>query len=610
MQDTDGMRNVDLDLDKTPKKPEKKQGGGFFGKFVAALIGVIIGIIAAIGGVGIFGWCTYAKTPIKTSVDTVNGILGTNVNYADYIDGSYGEKTIADLVGDTVNAIDQISKSEGSLNTLNAISPLIGKIVIGDGTAENTGLVGTLATYAIIADPATVMERILVKPEGTPDSDDNKNIYLIDYLLSCVNDASLGDLIQALGYETNDVIKTLCYGIEGTDYTVNDEGKIEMINGATKLTIGEFLGSGLDEQIQLLPLDAFIPIKFPTDTVMCMLAYGPEYRYEKELDANGNVVMTQVFYEVKSDSPFVLMDDEGNEVAILSGADNPQGGIVLEHTVGEGENATTQTRYLRYDATDGKYYAFKEQTYETPILFEKHTVGMLQKGTDSLIGGIYIKDLLNIDHTSDRIMITLGYGKEGVDWEYDADGKIQMIGERTPRTVNDLKDGNLFNELTLKDMLGDDVNSNQILLKLADTKLTEMPAAMEGLTFDDIFADKIYTDDTHTTVQSMWKYLFDDPTTTEIEMPNAYYILGGTSTTTTDKNGVDKMIENMQNNMQTASLGQLVEDGLITFQSDTDKEEFLNSTKSVLIYVDGAPVTRLVKDLTIIEVINFTLNAT
>ncbi len=606
MKDKDELRNIDVGQETVVVYKNKS---GFFGKLVALLLGLIFGIAATVGGVAIFGWFTYTKAPIANSIDTVNGLLGTNIDYTQYINGSYGEKTLKDLVGDTITAVDKVSKGEGTLNTLNEISPLVGKTVVGDGTEGNTGLVGMLANYAIIADPEAVMNRIIVKPAGTPDSPDNKDVYLTDYLKDRIDNAYMGDIIQAFGYEMNDVIKTICYGAEGIDYYVDEKGEIQMIHPEKKITLSQFLGDGLDEQIKLLPLDAFIAISFPSDTVMCMLAYGAEYRYEKTLDANGNVVMKQVFYEGAGD-PFALTDDEGNDVTanIVSGADNPQNGIVLNHIVTQGEETITKTRYLQYNATDGRYYAFEEATYETPILFEKNTVGMLSDGTDKLIGGIYVKDLLNVTASSERVMIALCYGKEGVDWQFNADKTaIDMIGDSKPRTVNDLKNGNVFDTLTLQDLLGDDVNSNPILLKLADKTFSQLPTAMEELTFADIFADKIYTDDTHTTIQPMWKYLFDDPNVDGEETPDQYYILGGTSTATANKNGVDKMIENMKANIQTATLAKLVQDDLIVFENDADgskKQEFLTSTTQTVI---GG---KYLRDLTIIEVINWAINPT
>ena len=604
MKDFDEMRNIDLDYE--PRIVYRKKGG-FFGKFVALLMGIILGVVFCLGGIVGLGWYGYTKMPIQNGVNTAQGIAGIEIDYTQYIDGSYGEKTLQNLVGDVIDATQKINNGEGSLNTLNAISPLVGKLVIGDGTEENRGLVGTLGEYAITVDPTEVMNRILVKPEGTPDAPENKDVYFGDYIKYCFDNAPLGDMLQAFGYELNDIIKTICYGVEGVDYVIDENGEMQMLHGATKLTVAEFLSEDLDEKVQILPIDSFVPISFPTDAVMCMLAYGAEYRYEKELDENGNIVMKQVFYEA-SETPFTLKDDEGNDVTenIVSGAEDAQNGIVLTHKYTKNDTEITETRYLQYNTEDGKYYAFEDAAYTLPIRFKENTIGMLNDGTDALINKMYLKDFLKPTPSTHRAMLAICYGTEGEDWEYDAEGNIQMKGEAKPRTVKDLKEGNLFNTLTLKDLLGEEVNENAILSNLASYSLDELPQEMEKLTFDDVFAEKIYEED-GVTVKPMWQYLFDDPTTNEMETPDQYCLLGETM-------GVDQMIANMQENMQTATLEKLINDDLVVFEDDPttpndesvdEKNAFLASTATI----DGTPDGKLVKQMTIIEMINWVMDA-
>ena len=604
MRDFDEMRNIDLDYE--PKIIYRKKGG-FFGKFVALLTGIIIGVGVGVGGIVGIGWYGYTKMPIDSGVNTAGSIAGTTIDYTQYIDGSYGEKTLQNLVGDVLDATQKISNGEGTLNTLNAISPLVRTLIAGDGTEANAGLIGTLAQYSISVDPDEAMSKILVKPEGTEDAPENKDIYFGDYLKSCIDNAPLGDMLKAFDYELNDVIKTVCYGVEGVDYTVDENGEIQMLHGATKLTLGEFLSENLDEKVQLLPIDSFLTISFPNDAVMCMLAYGAEYRYEKELDENGEVVMKQVFYTA-NEAPFALFNDEGVDVTenVVSGAENPQNGIVLTHTYKKNGEDVSETRYLQYNAEESKYYAFEDAEYTLPIKFRKNTIAMLSEGTDALINSMYIKDLLKITPSTHRAMIAICYGTQDVDWEYDENGNIQMIGDAKPRTIKDLKSGNLFNTLTLKDLLGDDVNNNNILSNLATCTIETLPAKMETLTFHDVFAEKIYKDD-GVTVQPMWQYLFDDPTTAETETPDMYCLLGETM-------GVDKMIANMQENMQTATLEKLILDDLVVFEDNpstpeneaiTEKEAFLASDKTI----DGTPDGKKVKEMTIIEMISWVMTA-
>ncbi len=606
MNDLDELQN--FDPDNQPIVIYRKKGG-FFGKLVAILLGVILGILVTVGGVAGVGWYIYCKAPIKNSMGTVNSLLGTDIDYGAYIDPSYGDKTLQNLVGDVLDAAQLVAEGKGSLSTFATISPLVEDIILGSGEEGDTGIIGLMNSYAIYPDPDAFMSRILLKPEGIADSDENANIYFTDYIKQCVDNAYLGDMMQAMGYELNDVIMNLCYGEENIDYIYDEQGNIEMINGAKKLTLKEFLSDDLNEQIQSLPVDSFVSVNFPDDAVMCMLAYGADYRYEKVLDSAGNVVMKQVFYEGSGD-PFVLLDDEGNDVTanILAGADDPQNGILLQHAYTANGLEITERRYLQYNATDDKYYAFSDEACTTPIRFQKNTVGMLSDGSDSLIDGMYIKDLLSVDEKSERVLIAIAYGREDVDWSFDSEGKIQMASGKKARTVSDLKKGDIFNSLTLKDLLGDDVESNTILSKLADATLEELPDEMEKLTFEDIFADKIYEDEDHTVIKAMWTYLFDDPDTATQEGPDEYYILGGTSESTKDKKGVDAMVDNMQINIQTATIGKLVRDDLIVFEDDEDgskKEDFLTNENQKKILVGEE--LQYVRDVTIIQMLNYIL---
>ena len=104
----------------------------------------------------------------------------------------------------------------------------------------------------------------------------------------------------------------------------------------------------------------------------------------------------------------------------------------------------------------------------------------------------------------------------------------------------------------------------------------------------------------------MWNYLFDDPTTTtHVERPNEYYLLGHDIS----HPGVDQMVENMQENMQTATLEKLVRDDLIVFEganAAADKEQFLTDTTQKKLVVNG--VEKYVRELTIIEMITWAIS--
>ena len=95
--------------------------GGFLGKFIALLLGLILGIASAFGGVAAIAYFV----PIKDGINTVGNLTNTDINYKDFITEEYGDKSI-------VEAITSLSKlaqkGDGlTFNDLNSVSPQIGR---------------------------------------------------------------------------------------------------------------------------------------------------------------------------------------------------------------------------------------------------------------------------------------------------------------------------------------------------------------------------------------------------------------------------------------------------------------------------------------------------
>lgn len=456
MRDFDEMRNIDVDYE--PRVIYKKSGG-FLGKFVALLLGIIIGIAAGLGGLVGAGWYLYKKMPIEQGFDTANGFLPEGmdkIDYTQYIDGSYGQKTIEALVGDVMNAAKEIADGTGTLNTLNAISPYVRTLIAGDGSEESKGLVDMLAEYSIVVDADELMSKIIVKPES--ETETKPDVYLMDYLMDCVYDTPMGDLFNLLDVQLNDVLLSICYGVEGVDWEWVDQatGEVRMLNGAEKLTLGGFMGEDLSATIQSLPIDTLMHIDL-TDKIMSVLAYGAAHRYTVD---DGKAVMNQVFYTYESngeDNKYTLYDDMGDlylKDITIPNLENP-----YVHTFTQGEE--TVTEYYKYydDGTTKRFYAYSDAGCTKPILFKKTTVGDLNGNAMELVDGLYLKDLLPIN-SEDTTILSLAYGRYGLDWEFDntVEGGIKMLNGAEPRTIKQLREkGNeLINEIYLSDVIHTD----------------------------------------------------------------------------------------------------------------------------------------------------------
>ena len=436
-------------------KIKPKRSSGILGKILAVLLGIIIGILAGIGGMAGLFYALVFKVKIKTSVNTINNFLGTEINYADFINGKYGEKTIADFAGDTIYALDDIAKSKGSLNTLNDLSPLVGELMIGEnGTG---GLVGFLNEYYLNLEPDEVMDHILVKPSNaTADPD----VYLMDYIRKKVDDVPLADFLIKMGYPLNDTLLAICCGIEYVEFEKNPDGTIKMLNGHKQLTLGEFLSEDLETAIYRLPIDSIMPIN-TDDKIMMVLAYGDEFCYTLEKEANGEirVVMNQVFYTYDKTKK-KLFNGRGTEVEAskVKNLNLTEGTCKLI----DGDNV----EYLKSDDVSGNivtFYAYSSNEYKDnhKIFYKKTTINDLQSGAVHLVEDMYIKDVLDIEAGDDRMLVSLAYGVKDVDYTIVVeDGVEKIVSINPPRTIGDLRDRgeDLIYEIYLYDVIDTDTD--------------------------------------------------------------------------------------------------------------------------------------------------------
>ncbi|MBR2023747.1 MAG: hypothetical protein IJ996_04460 [Clostridia bacterium] len=444
------MQDMDVvdDFEDVPQRVKKS--GGFLGKLIAVLLGLIIGVMAGAGGIVGIGYILVAKTKIKTNMNTVNGFVDPDINYADYINGKYGEETLVTLVGDTIAAIQSVAKSEGSLNTLNEISPLIGKMVVGED--GNSGLVKLLQDYYIAVEPDKIMDLIVVKPNGA-ETDPNK--YLLDYVKEKVNDVPVADFLIKLGYPLNDTLLAIACGIEGIQWEKNADGTITMLNGHKQLTLKEFLSEDLTAAIYRLPLDAIMPISL-TDKVMMMLVYGDEFCYHTE-DKNGKsvVVMNQIYYTYDTVSG-KLYTARGEEVDPTTISDpNFASGTCTVQVDAETVHYL-QAEDMAGDTITLYAYSTADCTDDVRIYYPKTTINDLQSGAVNLVEDMYLKDVLDIGIGSDRMLLSLAYGVENVDYKIvEENGTQKIVSIHPPRTIGDLRDygEDLIYEIYLRDVI-------------------------------------------------------------------------------------------------------------------------------------------------------------
>lgn len=374
----------DFDTNKKPRTIVKKKGG-WLGKIVALLLGVVIGIVAGVGGLVGAGYYIATQVKIKDAVNTVNGWTGMQIPLSDYLSDEYAEMTLLGVFDGTAQTLTKISEGKGTLNDLNKISPFVDTFLRQEG-----GLIDLLDSYGIKTTADELMDKYLVKAEQTEEFDDR---YLTDYLMLKIDEIPFAKLIEIMGFEGSKMITVLCYGVEGIDYKLEGDEYV-MLGDSKALTMGGFMSSELDNRIEKLPLDAVMDA--PQDDIMLTLFYGAEHRYTK---TGSDVMMNQMFYTYKSGS---FCDDNGNKLNLISAA--PVSGNAYRLTF---KNRTEQIVTKQGD----KYYAWT--TDGAAILFPKTTIGDLEGDAENLINGITLESALKLNDDSHAILRSIAYDENG-----------------------------------------------------------------------------------------------------------------------------------------------------------------------------------------------------
>ena len=483
-------REIDVEYEEPKEKVVVKKKGGFWGKFFAWFFGFLFGIIVTVGGIAGTGWYIYAKMKIDKGVGTINKLTGANIHYAEYIDGTYGQKTIKDLMGDVINATSKVSEGKGTLEDLNAISPLVTTLL--EGEDGKGGLIATLKEYGIETTKDELMKKVIINKSGEKDP----STYLLDYLVDKAKGLHVSELLSLLDYPTNDLLDyvltsgpsgsltvgTLIDGEIGdflkdyeigqmllkTSFVIPDDmqdfvytllfGEGYVVDGDGKVTAGEYplkVGNVNEVLTRLydVPLDALMPIDLD-DTLMCILAYGGKDRFD---GASGKAVMKQVYYTYDSVAN-KLFDADGKDVTASVKTNTLPTSATIEFI--DGEN--TVSYYLKEDTTDGNIttlLAYADATYKNAVSFEKTTIQDLLAGNlmDNLFDKLTLGDVIAIDVSNPNTMDILIKLKD------------------TP--INKLKDE--IDMLTLGDVIEIDGDSNAILVQLKDTLIKDLESSID-----------------------------------------------------------------------------------------------------------------------------------
>ncbi len=417
----------------------RQSGGG--NKIGAFLLGILMGIIIIVGALAGAGYYVYTS-PIKDTVELIDGgengkiyqaLFGTSEKVG-FLNPAYADEKVSTLISDTSTAIEVLTGDEGALVDLDGLSPKVRDTV--------KTLLETTDTYDIPFDEDELM--------NTPIDG------LKDYATTQIKETSLGGLLKGFneGKETQDkLMLALCYGEEGVHYEFDDEGNVQMIGNAQKTTVKELVEGGADEQFDRITLEALDVDT--SDPIMRTLTYGPASHYTLE---NGKVTMNPMSFTYDGTK---LYDIDGKEAEGTFNATDKtltldDGTVYYLDTVARGGEPTL-------------YYAYSDEARTKRALYPKTKVLDLTKNSDTLIDDLYLSDAMNINNQSHQVLISLAYGSKE---NYTVDpitGNITPVEGFTPRTIGELKKDNedIINGIYLKDALNIDKTSHKVLIAIA-----------------------------------------------------------------------------------------------------------------------------------------------
>lgn len=437
---------------------EERRRGGFLGKFLALLLGFLLGIISTIGGIAGFGY----YVAYKAKIGKLAGYAGIDAEtLGKYLSSEYHNYTISGLIqADEVKTLaSALADGTATFEMLETFSPAVRT------AADN--FASFLSYYGADVTTDDVM-KVTLSASG-----------ISAFATDAVQTVELGTLLDKTGVEMNDLLMSLCYGTEGVNYKLDEDGKPVMLGDSKATTIGTFINGEFQPAFEKVSLEAVMSLGGSIDygdSVIRALLYGEEgVTYEYDESKSDPVTMLPLSYKVTDGASIVDPDGKTFVFDETSGkyvTDDAYDGYIEAHgaqdtkpaaTAASEEEVKTYT-YLVFDkdgnllselkkTANGDYNAYKNGDI---LLHTPTSISTLLSGDfRALISNFRLADFLQADVGSDEIILALCYGEKGVDWEIK-NGKIEMIGDAKPTSIEALTGDNsqeLFNGMVIGTLL-------------------------------------------------------------------------------------------------------------------------------------------------------------
>ncbi len=518
-----------------------------------------------------------------------------------------------------------------------------------DPTAKTLTIDGATYYLEANADPSNVYTAYLDGAKTQPllhkktlMSDLSNGDELIDHVRLC---DALG--LYKADEKASPILLSIAYGEEGIDYTVAEDKTIIPISKPR--TIADLKGNSNDV-INSVTLKDALNITPSSHNIMKALAFG---RY-KEVDGK------------------VVADTEnGGSVKTLGDLINNSDELINDVRLIDAMYVDTNSKLMMYVlyGREGVHYSLDSEG--TPVCLQRRVVVC-----EGLVYNEYGERLENYTFDGSALTITDGSDAENpiaytatagtgenatYTWKVkQTTGEVTTVEEKTgtvyflsnadgavyyePSTLGDLTSednaiSNVTTRLTVSELV-DGAEDNRFLKHLNDTTIDLLPYSIEQLTLTQVYGDQIYftdangnytdgedgaiVDEAHKVIRPAWWYLLHDETVCEagredVNSPHYGHTAVCDCIEDYTVNDMNRLIENMNANINIVTLGKLKSDGmietdvaldttLVTYNGLTEEQIATLTAKNI---ANGTPLENLTVDqaMTYISIVITTLNA-
>ena len=188
--------------------------GGFFGKLVALLLGIIIGIVAGIGGLAAILYYAFGVISIGEALGIVENSTSMDIPEEEYVGEEYLNKSLIQALTEAFGVVGGVASGSNTFGDISKISPYLGKTIGGLST--------TFSQYGF-----EMTEDELLAMSAPQFG---------EYMQASFGNIALAPLLTEIGGQSidpsNTIMCALFYGQKGVHYQLVEEDgvkKVEML---------------------------------------------------------------------------------------------------------------------------------------------------------------------------------------------------------------------------------------------------------------------------------------------------------------------------------------------------------------------------------------------